>query len=141
VTVQIPYFGSTGTIEYLQFLAKSTPKIEKEWTGKTPTYRAVVFEFLHECQATTFVSSLNETFHPNFLSHALRDVPMFKSSWQLLEEMVKAHDVHHEMSDDHRVWQSGQAELRAIKDLANKLAIIDKERVRGMVKGIFKITV
>lgn len=138
-TVRIPFFGSTGTLDYLKFLSFVSPKDTNRNCGKSQ--REVTFEFVHEYQANNFTVALVRTFNPSFIEFATDCVPMFNSSWEHLEAMVKAHDLYHEMSDDHRVWQSGQAELTAIKNLANKLAIIDKERVRGIVKRIFKITV
>lgn len=139
VCVTIPHFGSTGTIGFLTFLAFKTPVEEAKGLGRASKFVTVVFDFDLECQATTFTKSLNATFHPDFLAHYTEKRARFDSCWAHLEAMVKNHDVYHEMSDDHRVWQSGQAELQSIKRLANKLAIIDKERVRGMVKGIFKL--
>lgn len=141
VTIQIPHFGSTGTIEFLKFLSFKQP-IETSRNpsrGLVPVHRIVKFEFSHEYQAMSFTNALDKTFHPKFLTHTTEKDFLHANPWDQLEAMVKGHDLYHQMSDDHRVWQSGQAELRAIENLANKLAIIDKERVRDMVKGIFKL--
>jgi hypothetical protein len=145
ITVRIPHFGSIGTVAFLKFLAFSEPVANKEaGGGETPQYKDVTFEFRHEYQTFTFLHTLKKTFHPDFFTTKSETVTEFDSSWEHLWEhlaaMVKAHDLHHEMSDDHRVWQSGQAELKAIKTLADKLAIIDRERVCGMVRGIYKLT-
>jgi hypothetical protein len=141
ITVRIPHFGSIGTVAFLKFLTFSEPVVNKEDGGdKTPQYKDVMFEFRHEYQTFTFLHTLKKTFHPDFFTAKSEKVVEFDSSWEHLAAMVKAHDLHHEMSDDNRVWQSGQSELKAIKTLANKLAIIDRERVRGMVKGIYKLT-
>jgi hypothetical protein len=141
VTVTVPYFGSTGTIEFLRFLAASAPKELPRSRGLAiPKTREIVFEFAQEVSMLAFIRSIAKTFNPTFLTYGWVKLKRFDNEWDQLEAMVKGHDVYHEMSDDHRVWQSGQAELRTIKDLANKLAIIDKERVREMVKGIYKLT-
>ena len=140
ITVRIPHFGSIGTIAFLKFLAFSEPVANKEVdSGKTTQYKDVTFEFRHEYQTFTFLHTLNKTFHPDFFTTKSETVAEFDSSWEHLSAMVKAHDLHHEMSDDYRVWQSGQIELKSIKNLANKLAIIDRERVRNMVKGIYRL--
>lgn len=144
VTVRIPHFGSIGTVAFLKFLAFSEPVTNTEAGGggdiHIPQYRDVTFEFRHEYQTFPFLHTLKKTFHPDFLTTKSEKVAEFDSSWEHLAAMVKAHDLHHEMSDDHRVWQSGHVELKAIKTLADKLAIIDRERVRNMVKGIYKLT-
>lgn len=141
ITVRIPHFGSIGTVVFLKFLAFSEPVANEGGADvKMPKYRDVTFEFRHEYQTFTFLNTLKKTFHPDFFTTKSETVAEFDSSWEHLAAMVKDHDLHHEMSDDHREWQNGQSELKAIKTLANKLAIIDRERVRGMVKGIYKLT-
>ena len=140
ITVRIPHFGSIGTVAFLKFLAFSEPVAVKSDSVKSPQYKDVTFEFRHEYQTFTFLSALKKTFHADFFTTKSETVAEFDSSWEHLAAMVKAHDLHHEMSDDHRVWQSGQAELKAIKTLADKLAIIDRERVRNMVKGIYRLS-
>ena len=142
VTVRIPHFGSIGTVAFLKFLAFSEPVTNTEagGGGDIPQYRDVTFEFRHEYQTFPLLHTLKKTFHPDFLTTKSEKVAVFDSSWEHLAAMVKNHDLHHAMSDDHRVWQSGQAELAAIKTLANKLAIIDRARVRRMVDGIYKLT-
>ena len=142
ITVRIPHFGSAGTVEFLRFLAVSAPKEDVRGgalRGTIPTHRTVMFEFAQEVSLTAFVRSIEKIFKSDYLSYNCVKLVRFNSSWEHLEAMVKGHDVFHQMSDDHRVWQNGQSELLAIKNLANKLAIIDKERVREIVKGIYKL--
>ena len=136
-TVRIPSFGSTGTLEYLKFLSFVASKDTNRDCGKSQ--REVEFEFVHEYQATNFTVALAKTFNPSFIEYATESRPLFNSCWEHLEAMCKAHDFYHEMSDDHRVWLNGQHELKQIKQLADKLAIIDKDRVQQIVTGIYKL--
>jgi hypothetical protein len=143
VRVKIPLFGSTGTLKYLEFLAF---KPGVEITVKTPKKnyirgdkREFAFEFDHEYQSDTFTKTLVKTFNSNFLEFSTECKPVFDNDWEHLREMCKSHDLHHEMSDDHRVWQNGQFELEQIKKLAQKLTAVDKVRVQQMVSGIYTL--
>lgn len=136
-TVRVPFFGSTGTLEYLKFLAAATPKDTGRKCGNSQ--REVKFEFPIEYRATNFTVALVKTFNSDFIEFATECVPVFDSCWDHLKAMCKEHDFYHEMSDDHRVWQNGQWELQQIKKLADKLAVVDKEGVQKIVKGIYKL--
>lgn len=136
-TVRVPFLGSTGTLEYLKFLSFKDPKDTKRECGNGQ--REVTFEFVHEYQANNFTMALAKTFNSDFIEFATDCAPIFDSSWEHLKAMCKAHDFHHEMSDDHRVWQNGQWELQQIKNLADKLATVDKSGVQQIVKGIYKL--
>lgn len=41
----------------------------------------------------------------------------------LLREQIRRHDFYYQMSDDHRVWCSGQASLGRIKQIAQTLPV------------------
>ena len=45
------------------------------------------------------------------------------------EDRVKCHDLTHVYSDDHRVWQRGDFDLREIKELAKELPREDVVRI------------
>jgi hypothetical protein len=146
VAVLIPTFGSIFTIQYLTSMAIYKPIADgyhipdefKHLKTYKPSHKFVIYEFLHSQSAVEFTTKLAQIFNSNFLTFSSREIPRFADDWEFLEQLVKTHDVYYEMSDDHRVWSAGQAQLNQIKSLSEKLKLIDGNRVAAIIEPVFK---
>jgi hypothetical protein len=52
--------------------------------------------------------------------------------WTDLEQRLKNHDWYYAFSDDHRVWQSGEASRHILLNLMNEAVKIDPYKARKM---------
>lgn len=138
VTIVYPQFGSIGTLQYLEFLAhskgKQDPVLNKKYR-KSHTC-VVEFEFMFDYQVATFTKELNKIFNPSYLTVSIASKNRFNSDWDEFENMVNTHDRYYDYSDDHRVWAAGDENLKRIRDFANKLRLIDNERVDAILKRL-----
>lgn len=54
--------------------------------------------------------------------------------WEMYEKALRTHDWYYQMSDDHRYWVKGTAEAARIKQLKERLMLIDRNRAEELYK-------
>lgn len=54
--------------------------------------------------------------------------------WQAYEKALRTHDWYYYMSDDHRYWVKGTAEASQIKQMKERLMLIDRDRAEALYK-------
>jgi hypothetical protein len=132
VTVRIPSIGHTATVDYLNRLVFTNPGVV---TMRRQIRNFVLVEYTFPTDGwaiKSFLKNLTAIFTPDFLSYTTKDVPMFQSDWDLFAHLLESMDWYYSFSDDHRVWVAGEAKLKEINLLAEKLSTIDNKRVVEM---------
>lgn len=155
LTIEIPQWGSTGTIEYLKGMTFCESVGEIPWeieyktragkirskTDYSKQTRRLRFKFNHYQVAAgyfaMFKRDLANIFREGFLTITESAENRYKDDWELLEHELFRVDWSADMSDDHSHWCGLQRSKREIGALVEELKVVDSFRLSNLLQKYY----